>query len=112
MPGNGGQGHWPDGLLAWVGRGARSRHVGGTAAVRAQRPLESVGRAAIERPAALAQLADDPPARLGRTVLAELELRPARRDLESHGGEVRQRTAGERIGPAESARSTLSLLEV
>src|SRR5437867_6164896 len=97
MPGNGCQCHWPDGLRASVGRWARRRHLGGAATVRAQRPFESVGRAAIERPAALAPLADDPPARLGRTVLAELELRPARRARESHGGELRKRTAVERI---------------
>src|SRR2546422_338300 len=110
MPGNGCQCHWPNGLRASVGRRARRRHVGGAATVRAQHPFESVGRAAIERPAALAQLADDPPARLGRTVLAELELRPARRDLESHGGQLLERTAVERIVGAERPESALWLI--
>src|SRR5437879_835165 len=58
----------------------------------------------------LAELPDNPPARLGRTVLAELELRPARRDLESHGGQLLERTAVERIVGAERPESTLWLI--
>src|SRR5215470_17523324 len=111
MPYGGCQCYWPSGLWSWasVNRAGRAVRRPGLAvipgrgraaipaqcrpavparcraAVGTQCPREGVGSAAIERPAALAKLADDPPARFGRPVLTELELRPACRDLESHG---------------------------
>lgn len=74
------------------------------------RPLETVGGAGIARPAALAQIIDDPRTYLGRTILTQLELHATLSDVEPDGRDVRNRAPVQRLVRGEGPEAALRLV--